>query len=262
MKTVTRIFLIGSIITVVLTGGVHAQRTILLSSINWEPYTGEHLPNHGFFSEIVATAFSRVGYEVEYQYRSWARALKEAKEGDVNGVMDAYWKPEREAYLSYPDVVCRVQEVFIALSNHPISYSGSLADLKGYTIGVLHASAQAEELKASGVMIEAIDHQVQNIKKLLKGRIDAMLIPRLIFFYHAARLDDQFDASKVKVLKPPYKTYDMYVAFSKKHPEFRQLTTEFNRGLRLIKADGTYSQILDRHQIRLEDENGRTIDTQ
>ena len=228
----------------------HAEQTVLLSTINWETYSGETLPNHGFFSEIVTEAFSRVGYKVEFQYRSWARALEEAKTGDVHGVMDAYWKAERLKYLSYPDVVCRVKEHFIALQDHPISYSGSLADLKNYTVGVLNASAQADELSAAGVRTEAIDHQIQNIKKLVTGRIDAMLIPPIIFFYYAERLDAQFRVPKVKVLTPPFKTYDMYVAFSKQNPDYRQFTADFNRGLQLIKADGTYAKIRNKHEIQ------------
>ena len=243
------------ILTVILGLGIvvdagYAERAVRLSTINWEPYSGERLPDHGFFSEIVTEAFSRVGYTVTFQYRSWARALEEAKNGDVHGVMDAYWKVERLKYLSYPDVVYRVREHFVALPDHPISYSGELADLKDYTIGALNASAQADELKAVGIRTETIDHQVQNIKKLLSGRIDAMLVPLPVFFYHAKRLDKRFEASKVKVLTPAFKTYDMYVAFSKRNPGYRQLTVDFNRGLRLVRADGAYVRILNKHRIR------------
>lgn len=76
-----------------------AKDTIQISTINWEPYSGEKLPNHVFFSELITEAFSRVGYRVEFKYRPWARALKEAKNGDVHGVMNTYWKKEREYYL-------------------------------------------------------------------------------------------------------------------------------------------------------------------
>ena len=230
-----------------------AEQTVRLSTINWEPYSGESLTNHGFFSEIVTEAFLRVGYKVEFQYRSWARALEEAKTGNVHGVMDAYWKTERLEYLNYPDVVCQVKEHFIALQDHPVSYSGTLADLKNHTIGVLNASAQADELNAAGVRTEAIGHQIQNIKKLVTGRIDAMLIPPIIFFYHAERLDARFKVPKVKVLTPPFKIYDMYVAFSKQNPDYRQLTADFNRGLQLIKADGAYVRILNKHQIQFDE---------
>lgn len=234
-------------------GKVCAEQTILLSTINWEPYTGESLPNHGFFSEIVTESFSRVGFRVKYQYRTWKRALYEAQNGAVHGVMDAYWKEDRVKFLSYPDVVWVVKEEFITLQDKPVTYAGTLADLEGAAIGILRGSVQAEELQNAGLRTVLVNDQTQNVRMLLKGRFDAMLIPRNIFFYHLKRLDPQFDLARVKILEPPYKRYNMYVAFSKQKPNYAQLTADFNRGLNLIKTDGTYEKILQKHQILLEE---------
>lgn len=77
------------------------------------------------------------------------------------------------------------------------------------------------------------------------------MIPRGLFFYHLERIDPQFSRSLIKILKPPFKIYDMYVAFSKRKPGYEQLTVDFNRGLKLIKADGTYEKILQKHNITL-----------
>lgn len=253
MKTTLISSILVIMCTLSLCSNVYAEHTIRLSTINWQPYTGEDLLEHGFFSELVTEAFSRVGYRVEFQYRPWARALEEAKDGDVHGIMDAYWKEDRVKFLEYPDVVWKVKEVFIALQENPITYTGTLTDLKGVTIGVLRATAQAEELQAAGVNTDAINDQIQNVQKLLAGRIDAMIIPEDIFFYHAERLDPQFDRTRVKVLNPPYKVYDMYVAFSKQKPDYQQLTADFNRGLGMIKADGTFEKILEKHHVSHEE---------
>lgn len=230
-----------------------AKKNIVLSSINWEPYTGENLPDHGFFSELVSRAFSKAGYRVKYKYFSWARALREAKLGNVHGVMVAYWKKERTGFLVYPEVVWRVKEEFITLRDNSITYTGRLSDLKGSTIGVLEGSAQAEELQSAGLQTQSINEQIQNVRMLLAGRIDAMLIPRNIFFFHLDRMAPQFQRRRVKILHPPYKIYDMYVAFSKQKPNHFRLTKDFNRGLGSIKADGTFLKILNKHNVKLED---------
>lgn len=235
-----------------ISGIGNAEKTVKLSTINWEPYTGKKLTNQGFFSELVTESFARTGYRVEYYYRPWARALKEAKEGKADGVMVAYWKKDRTKFLNYPDVVWKVKEEFIALQKNPIAYNGKLSSLKGYKIGVLNRSAQAAEIEAAGVRIEPVSDQIQNVKKLLAGRIDAMVVPRSIFFYHLERIDPDFNHSRIKIVKPPFKTYDMYVAFSKLNPRYEQLTADFNRGLKLIKTDGTYEKILQKHHISLE----------
>lgn len=238
--------------TALISSVVRAEQVVRLSTINWEPYTGENLPDNGFFSEIVTESFARVGYRVEFHYRPWARALMETKEGRFHGLMVAYWKEDRVEFLNYSDVVWKVREEFIALRENPITYDGTLTSLKGYTIGILNKSAQAEELKAAGLETRPISDQVQNVKKLLAGRIDSMLIPRGIFFYHLERIDPQFDRGLVKILKPQYKIYDMYVAFSKQRPVYEQLTADFNRGLNRIKTDGTFEKIVHKHTISLE----------
>ncbi len=238
---------------VIISGSVNAEQTVKLSTINWEPYSGEKLPNHGFFSELVTESFARAGYLAEFHYRPWARALKEAKKGKFDGVMDAYWKEDRTEFLNYSDVVWKVKEEFIALRDNSVTWNGTLASLKGYQIGVLNKSLQAEEIEAAGIKTQPISDQVQNVKKLLAGRIDAMVIPSDVFFWQLEQIDSQFDRSRIKILKPPFKIYDMYVAFSKKKPGYEQLTADFNRGLDLIKADGTFKKILQKHNITLEE---------
>ena len=251
MKNIFTISVIAFAIFMI--NGICAGQTIQLSTINWEPYTGEKLPDQGFFTEIVKEAFAKVGYKIEFLYRPWARALQEAKDGTVHGIMDAYWKKDRVKYLEYPDVVWKVREEFIALKKNPIKYNGKLADLKGSTIGVLRGSAQAEEIEAAGVKTEAITDQKQNVQKLLAGRIDAMIIPRSIFYYQAESLDKKFNRKNIKVLQPPYKIYDMYVAFSKKKPNYKKITADFNKGLKLIKENGTYNKIIKKHNISSEE---------
>ena len=235
-----------------ISGLVNAEQIVKLSTINWEPYTGQNLPDHGFFSELVTESLAKVGYRVVYGYRPWPRALKEAKDGKVDGVMNAYWKQDRTEFLSYPDVVWKVKEEFIALQKNPISFNGKLSSLKGYKIGVLNQSAQAAEIEFADVKTEPVSDQLQNVKKLLAERIDAIVIPRSIFFYHLERIDPGFDRTLIKILKPPFKIYDMYVAFSKRKPGYEQLTADFNRGLKLIKVDGTFKKILQKYNITLE----------
>ncbi len=256
MQQQSKIIILVIVAAAILSGnsGLAAEQKIVrLATINWEPYTGENLPGHGFFSELVTESFARVGYRVQFYYLPWARALEETKKGLFDGLMNAYWKKDRVEFLHYPDVVWKVREEFIALKDNPISFDGTLASLKGYEIGVLRKSAQAEEIEAAGVKTWALSDQVRNVKKLLAGRIDAMIIPRAIFFYHLERVAPQFDPAQIKILEPSYKIYDMYVVFSKQKPNYAQLTNNFNRGLSLIKADRIYQKILHKHHVRYEE---------
>lgn len=248
------IIIIGLIqaIALIVSSGTGAEPIVSLSTIDWEPYTGKKLSGHGFFSELVTASFKRSGYRVEFHYLPWARALQDTKDGKYDGLMAVYWSAERARYLSYPDIVWKVKEEFIALRDNPIHYNGSLASLKAYTIGVLNHSLQADEVTAAGIKTQPVSYQNQNVKLLLLKRIDVVLAPRSIFYHYLEIVEPHFDRSRLRILKPPYKTYDMYVAFSKERAGYERLTSDFNHGLGLIKADGTFDHIIQKHQLAPE----------
>ncbi|MCG8572134.1 MAG: transporter substrate-binding domain-containing protein [Spirochaetes bacterium] len=227
-----------------------ANKTINLATINWEPYSGESLPGHGFFSEIIVEAFVAVGYDVKFTYLPWARALKATKEGEFDGIMDAYLKPDRLAYLEYPDVVWKVEEDFITLkSNKKVKFDGNLSSMKNVVIGTLNGTAQEKELKENGLTIQSVNSIDKAVKMLITGRIDAMLIAKSIFWYNLEKVDPNFNRNKISILSPPYKVYDMYVAFSKKAGDYKTLTADFNKGLAMIKKNGKFNRIVKKHDM-------------
>ncbi|WCE28840.1 substrate-binding periplasmic protein [Vibrio sp. SCSIO 43137] len=227
-----------------MSGQALAEKKVLLSSINLPPYTGEQLPEHGFFSQIVTRAFAEAGYKVEYQYRPWRRALQEAKTGSVDGVMTAYWEKSSAEYLEYPDVVWKVTVVVAVLPNQLITYSGKVSDFRGYTIGVVSGSVVSKHLTSEGITTQDVLDHTQNILKLAAGRIDAMIIPDAVLRYKLSLLATEGKKIEARRLDTPYKVYDMYVAFSKANPEYKTLTQDFNRGIQLLKSKGEFDRIV------------------
>ena len=86
----------------------------------------------------------------------------------------------------------------------------------------------------------------------MHDRVDSIIIPRNMFFYHAKSIDPDFVPTDVEIIKPAYKVYDMYVAFSKLKPNYKQLTADFNKGLKIIKKDGSYDAILKKHNVSVD----------
>jgi len=230
--------------TLFMSGHALANKRVLLSTINLPPYTGEQLPEHGFFSEIVTQAFAEVGYQVEYQYRPWRRALQETKTGASDGVMTVFWEKDRAEYLEYPDVVWKVTTVVATLSDQPITYTGKVSDFKEYTIGVVRGSVVSKHLTGEGITTQDVPDHTQNILKLAAGRIDAMIIPDAVLRYKLSLLATEGKKIEARRLDTPYKVYDMYVAFSKANPEYKTLTQDFNKGLQLLKSKGEFDRIV------------------
>lgn len=236
-------------LSLIVSTNTFAKETIILSTINWQPYTGQDLPNDGFFSELVTKSLNQVGYDVEYKYSPWARALKEAKYGEVQGVMVTYKTKDREAFLSFPDATWKVSEVFTVLKGSKITYTGELSELKGVQVGMVRGHAAVNKIKSGGIKVQLVSSQDTNIKKLLSGRIDAMLIPKDIFLALLKKVDPAYNPANIVFLEPAHSVHDLYVAFSKKNPNYEKLTSDFNKGLKMIKENGTYNKIIVKYNI-------------
>lgn len=222
------------------------QRTITLATVNWEPFYSETLPAGGYFTDLVREAFQQVGYTLDMKWVPWKRAMERAKKGDkYHGVLGASYRKEREVHFVYSEVIDVTSFVFIARKGHRISYQ-TLSDLKQYVIGGMRGSVDSVELLAAGFQVEEVTTDKQNILKLLHGRIDLVTggkrtLQLLINTEFAEHRSD------IVFLSPPLKNVTVHIIVSKKVPDHETIIADFNRGLGMIKADGRFDQILQKH---------------
>ena len=233
-----------------LTLPVQAKERVVLSSLEWPPFTSATLPNQGFFNEIVIEAMAREGYAVEIEYVPWARAVLRAKQGKSDGVSFIYFSEERLNYFSYTVPIFRSNEDFVTVQGTDFNWNGDFSSIKNNTVSVLRGSIAAQKIEGAGIQVMQSADQVDDMNLVLKGRIDAMLIPHQIFFYRLKKQFPDFDRTQIRVATPPMNSYKSYVVFSKKHPHYQQLTAAFNRGFSTMQADGTLDEILNRAKER------------
>ena len=242
MKKIT-IIILAFFLILSNTGLSFPKEKILLANYEWSPYTGKHLPNGGFFTEIVREAFYRIGYEIVFEYYSWNRALNYSRLGKIDGIVCAYKTEKRTLFLSYPNPVITIKQYFITYGKHINK------KFKNYSVGALFASAEAEKLYSLGYKPEPFYHDSEVIDALIINRIKVGLLPRETFDYFFKRNFSEYDYQKFEFHPSPIDD-DVYVAFSKKRENYSVITMDFNRGLDIIKADGTYDRILKKHDIK------------
>jgi len=218
---------------------------IHLTSTNWEPYNGELLPNYGFTSEIISKAFERVGYNVKFTFLPWNRAVEETKKGKYDGLFAAYYSEERakifdpsDPYISGPLVLC-------SRKGANIKYK-TLRDLSSYTIGVVRGYVNTPEFdKADYLKKDEVNNDLLNLKKLLKGRVDLILIDKYLALFYLKNTPSIDGAlSSVEFLSPALEEKSLHIMFSKAVMNYEKKVKDFNRGLQEIKADGTVEKIL------------------
>ncbi len=227
-----------------------APRFVRIAAMTWEPYSSPSLKNGGFYTEIVHEAFARVGYEMEVDFYPWKRALLLMKEGRVDGLIGAGYTEERTEFMSYPTYAWESDFYFF----HTGKGQDKVADFKELcpaTLGQLRGTRVTKlvEAQAPCIDIEYVDTISKNLDKLVYGRVDYMIntpetMRHLMQSFHPDNVD------LLKAVEPPLEHVKIYTVFSKQVADWRTLTVDFDKGVKLLKKDGTYEAILRKHGMK------------
>ncbi|GAB4279926.1 MAG: transporter substrate-binding domain-containing protein [Deferrisomatales bacterium] len=223
--------------------GPAAERPVLLATLHWPPYVVEGAEGKGFFSEVVVEAFRREGRAVEIRFLPWARGLREAEEGRLDGIYPAYRTEARERRFRYSEGIVAGPLMLCARKGSAVRYR-TLRDLAGYRIGVVRGYANTPEFDAADYLTrDEATTDAQNLEKLLRGRVDLIVIDRFVAEYLLGR---EGRLGAVEFVGPPLDRKPLYVMFSRRSPGCDALAEAFDRGLRSMRRDGTLQRMLSR----------------
>jgi len=220
------------------------KKVCIANETAWLPYYGKDLKDGGVITDIVRYAFKSEGYEIEVLWYPWKRALREVENGNCDALGGAFYTKGRAEVYNFSDPFWKTKQAFFKLKKRKISF-GKLEDLKPYIIGIGRGYGLPESVEnAKYLKFDEADNTSTNIRKLIFGRID--LIVDTIDHVHF-RLDREFaeHKEKVQILGKPIDEDNLHVAFSKKIG--MEKLKAFNRGLKKIKADGTFKKLLKKH---------------
>lgn len=233
-----------------------AERVVNISTGEWPPYAGVNLPNNGATLDIIRQAFNRQGYDVRYEFYPWERAFDLVVSAKVDA--SAYWYPllKRKKVAFYSQSIHTENMVFIHLKNKHIRPWNTLSDLKEYRIGATLGVSYTQEFwklaKKGTLMVEMVNSDALNIRKVLDKRIDLFATYEIYYTRHLTKLLKQEDTTRLAITKP-FVQSTTHVIFPKKRQGARKLLDAFNLGLAAIKADGTFQRIMQRMHERYYD---------
>ncbi len=216
----------------------------------WEPYTSGDLPGNGILTELTVAALSKAGYESDVTLLPWPRGVDYVKSGRFDALIGASYTVERLDYFSFPDVLWVSYISFFSQAGKNIQYT-TLENLVPSKIGVINGSFLFDILSPiDGLIIETEATVEQNIRKLAAERVDYIMdSDDSVQYMLITKLQEL--GNKIERIDPPFKKDDLYVVFSKRLNNYEKLTSDFNRGLEMIKADGTYQEIVEKHGLAL-----------
>ena len=241
-----RYFLVALMITFAFS--VFAD-TYTVVTDEWAPFYGEKVPDNGYLTQIVKAAFEASGHTLTHSWMPWKRAITEAERGSYQVLMGAYYNEERAKIFEYSKPITQTQVVFFEQKGSNIKYS-SLKDLSNYKIGVVRGYSNTEEFDNADYLTKEFSSDTKtSLKLLLNKRVDLICNSREVVL-HNLQQDFPEQYSSISIVQPPLQVNDLHIVVSKKVPNAKKIISDFNKGLQIIKDNGTFDKILEKYGMK------------
>jgi polar amino acid transport system substrate-binding protein len=223
----------------------------IVHSGNWPPYADENLPGQGLAIELVTTALKRAGYSPHVKTAPLEQILEGSKTGSYDVFATPWYTMERDKYLDFSQPYLQSSIHFIKRTDTPFEYTG-FDDLEGKTVGVIENYAYEEDFNESTV-IERITagSLTENLRKLMERKVDLTLDDERVLRYTLSQSLPGSMAT-LEILAKPLAMRGVNIGVSRKNPDHAVIVERFNKAIAAMKADGTHSMIVQKHQAYIE----------
>jgi polar amino acid transport system substrate-binding protein len=229
---------------------------ITLAADAWCPINcKENDKKPGIALEIAEHAFAKENITITYRVMPWNRTLEATRLGEVDGAIGAY-KADAPDFVYPEESIVVAREGIYTRSDSKLTYSG-VASFKDLKVGIIKDYSYAEEfdtyIKAHPKKFSPSfgDNALRaNIKKLLEGRIDALIEVDVVFSYTTNAMKNE---NLFKLIGSSEKTSPLYIAFSpepKKAQRSRELAKILDRGIGKLRARGKLAMIYKKYGLK------------
>jgi ABC-type amino acid transport substrate-binding protein len=206
----------------------HAK-VVRVATTEWPPYALNVKQGQGSSVEIIRKAFTSMGYEVEFLFLPWVRALNYVKIGRVDAIAPIYWTQDREELYLFSNpfqesslVLCQSKDAKDKITNKEELIKYKLGLIRGYkNTGFIDSNDNLTKIFAPT--------DRNNIKKLIKGRVDVIAIDKDVANYLIKSIDGD-----ISIIDPPLDVKKLYLGFSKAKESSKTISDDFNKGLKKI----------------------------
>lgn len=219
---------------------------VLLVTANYPPFSYEENGEaKGLAVDLIREAFSRLRQEIRIEFVPFARAVELVKNGEADGVFPFAFSEERASFAQFSsEKLLSDPGALFVRTDSTLSFSGDYSKLNGYSIGMQrgtnHGPAFMQALSTYGIKTDNAENQEQNIQKLLAGRFDILVGPRLVVTYAARKTGK---SPELKLLYSGISEGHAYLAMSKRRNR-ENIVNGFDREIRKMRQDGNYEKIL------------------
>ncbi|WP_345773708.1 transporter substrate-binding domain-containing protein [Shewanella sp. Isolate8] len=214
-------------------------------SNDYPPFYSANLPSQGVIFHLAQAVFQHAGYPMAHRYYPFARAKAIMKKGGADVILGVWYRPSREEWIAFSAPLLSVNVVLYKRVDSQIAFN-TMADLRQYRIGIGRGYANPEAFQNAALKTEAASSDKVNLKKLLAGRIDLVLIGEDVAQYLIAQSGDQFK-DKFEVVGEPLSVELFHLGLSRSLPHYQEVLDDFNRSLTEMAQSGEVNRILSEH---------------
>jgi polar amino acid transport system substrate-binding protein len=231
----------------------------LVTGSDYAPYTGDDLPGGGLVTELVRRAFAVGGRRYDVRFMPWKRGYDGVVAGRFLATFPYVRTPEREREVLFSDPVIEVRQ-FVYLSNRSgMEFRGRtgpddsdlLEDFQGRTVcqPVGYAlPAELEAMAGQGRLTRQTPSDLGACARMVAtGRADALVIDE---FSGAAAIAKSGLADDIRVAERPFAVVTLHLVVGRATPGAETTIAAFNDGLKTLKQQGVYRQLLTSHTVQ------------
>jgi polar amino acid transport system substrate-binding protein len=226
-----------------------AAEKIVLTSLDWPPYTGNTLKDQGASVAVAKAAFAAMGYDLVVEFYPWKRAVDLAKsDQQYDGYFPEYYADELKEDFVLSEPMGSGPLGFAELKTAPVAWS-TLDDVAAKTIGVVSGYVNTAEFDArmekGTLKTSATGSDLANLQKLNGKRVDLAVIDQHVLSYllntapelAGVKNDIQFNPTILEDKK-------LYICF-KKGNRGEELAKIFNQGIQKIDVNAIMANHLN-----------------
>jgi polar amino acid transport system substrate-binding protein len=241
----------------------HAAETVTLRSDLWCPYSCDPKSDKpGYMIEIARAIFGAAGIEVDYQLLPWKRVVSSLRAGEIDGAVGV--GRHEISGMIVPSRSLGANTTTLALPDRSTFAFQGIASLEQLKIGIvtdyafddggeIDAYVRAHSTADDGRLdvVYGADAQMQNMQKLLNGRIDAIMDAEQVLRFAMTRLSPPPSLKLIR-LRAPIETT---IAFSPKNHRAKVYADMLSDGVEALRRSGRLKTILDRYNLTDWDRN-------
>lgn len=241
------------IITVIFKFSLLTAETNIITAAHcsYPPFIDYNSSEQGLSMEIVRASYETQGYKVKLINVPFARAIAGVRKGIYDILPNTWLTDERQEFLLFSVPYIYNEIKFIKLKNDDFEYFG-LESLTGKRIGtIIDYGYDNEFLQADNFVRDSVTDFLMNIRKLIVKRIDLTLEDEIVATRRIINEAPEL-MEKISFTENVLTRKGIYVTAGYENPKHEELIEAFNKGLKIIKENGTYDAIMKKYGLKKE----------